>query len=539
MCILSASVLAKTSKDAEMAIRISKQLKEKLPQSQRANIEDLLWQKSGGKCFLCEGELNLSTDTIYADHDKPENEGGRTEQSNLNLVHKVCNDFKQNNLTVRVRPFLRFQTFFKTLEPPPKYSECLTHFQIQPGPVHIELQQGLAVFHLQGGKKTVPIFSEANAEGTFYYVYLEVSRPDIHNDDECQPRTIKLSQLWAIFSDLQRNPLHEPPSCRLSLPLDVAGASANAPVEVRLLMFDGQHKTLSNWLHERQSVVAKVYLNLDRPQTIRLVNSIQSKIKKLPLSPFELAAKMAEEWRDRVSQYEEMVDNSQTSEKGFMQWVGQDERTRAKQAFRDALVQNSLDDEGLEFKRFIATPNKKVGELEISETVLKNKVLQQLLHLQPLEDTFIKAEPLRSREATNIVRLLNIFTNKLFEPEPGAASLSDRQKQRAKRMLYQSSLAYISTLLKQVAANVLTVEADRVFLEREPTEDQWKIIGKAVDRILQHPVWTADYNFSAKMREIEQALTKNQNVERSLKAVGLKTGYALGVDKLDEDVLKT
>jgi hypothetical protein len=311
-----------------------------------------------------------------------------------------------------------------------------------------------------------------------------------------------------------------------------------APKEIRLFMFDGQHKTLSNWLHDRDSVVIKVYLNINRDQTIRLVNSVQSKIKKLPLSPFELAAKMAEEWKDRVTKYEEMVESTLTSEKGFMQWVPQDERTRAKQAFRDALLQNVLDDEGLEFKRFIASPNRRAGEFQITETVLKNKVLQQLLHPQPLEETFIKGSPLRSREADNIVRLLNIFTNKLFEVDLGASGLSDRQKQRAKRMLYQSSLQYVSDLLKQVAGNVLSVEVDRVFLEREPTEDQWKKIGVAVDLILQHPVWSADYNLSNKMKHIELALTKNQNVERAFKAVGLKTGYALGVDKLDDDSLK-
>lgn len=519
-----------------MAIRISKQLREKLPPAERSTIEELLWQKSGGKCFLCEGELNASTDTIYADHDQPEYEGGKTEKSNLNLVHKGCNDFKKNNSTVKVRPYLKFQTFFKTLEPPPKYSECLDHFAIVPKPVHVEIEKGVALFHLPIGKPSVPVFSEKNAEGTFYYAYLEVPRSVVYNDDECQPRTIKLAQLWAIFADLQRNPLHEPPSCRLSTLIDVS--KKVSPIEARLLMFDGQHKTLSNWLHGRESVVVKVYLNLDREQTIRLVNSVQSKIKKLPLSPFELAAKMAEEWRDRVARYEEMVDSSKTSEKGFMQWVGQDERTRAKQAFKDALLQNVLDDESLEFKKHIAPANKKAGDLQITETVLKNKVLQQILHLQPLEETFVKAEPLRAREASTVVRLLNIFTNKLFEPDAGAANLSDRQKERAKRMMYQSSLQYISALLKQVASHVLHEDADRVFLEREPTEDQWEKLGDAIDRILQHPVWTADFKLSQKMQEVEQALTKNQNVEKSFKNVGLKTGYALGVDQLDDEALK-
>ena len=69
-------------------------------------------------------------------------------------------------------------------------------------------------------------------------------------------------------------------------------------------MFDGQHKTVANWLMGRDTVVAKIYLNLEEVQAIELVNSIQAKIKKLPLSAFELAAKMSDEWQTHWQRYE-------------------------------------------------------------------------------------------------------------------------------------------------------------------------------------------------------------------------------------------
>lgn len=522
-----------------MPIRISKALKEKLPPEQRAGIEEILWGKSGGYCHLCSGELNSATDTIYADHDHPENEGGKTHKDNLNLVHKRCNDFKRNYSTIRVRPYLKFQTFFNSLAALPKYGDCLPHFGITPTDVNIEIRNGAAIFHHAAGKETVRIFSETNSVGEFYYTYVEVGRSSIYNDDECQPRTIKLPQIWAIFSDIQRNPLHEPPSCRLSTVVTNGGKLPKVakPEPAKLLMFDGQHKTIANWLHNRDKIVVKVYLNLDREQAIQLVNSVQSKIKKLPLSPFELAAKMAEEWRDRVARYEE-VSGEKGSEKGFMEWVGQDERTRAKQAFKDALYQNVLDDESLEFRAYIASPGTKLGKIQITETTFKTKVLQQLLHLQPLEGAFAQVQPLREREAKTIVRLLNIFTSKLLEPDQGAAALSDAQLTRAKRVLYQASLSYISGLLRQVAALVLKEDKERIFLEREPTEDQWKELGECVARILNHPVWTADFKMSEKMQNIELALTKNQNVDAAFKAVMLRTGYAYGADHVDENTIK-
>ena len=111
----------------------------------------------------------------------------------------------------------------------------------------------------------------------------------IFSDQAVQPRTIRDTHVWAIYSDIMKNPLHEPPSLRIE-PQGTSG-------KVSLLMFDGQHKTVANWLMGRDTVVAKIYLNLEEVQAIELVNSIQAKIKKLPLSAFELAAKMSDEWQ--------------------------------------------------------------------------------------------------------------------------------------------------------------------------------------------------------------------------------------------------
>ena len=90
----------------------------------------------------------------------------------------------------------------------------------------------------------------------------------------------------------------------------------------------------------RTSVTAKVYLDMTTAQANELVNSIQAKIKKLPLSPFELAGKMADEWENKFTEYEEAVGTSAVSEAGFLAWLPQTERARGKAALQSALVQN-------------------------------------------------------------------------------------------------------------------------------------------------------------------------------------------------------
>ncbi|MEZ5284681.1 MAG: HNH endonuclease signature motif containing protein [Vicinamibacterales bacterium] len=89
-----------------MPITISQQQKKRLPETERADIGKLLWQKSGGICFLCSGPLLEATENLVADHDLPEADGGQTELANLNLVHSSCNSFKRDHPSIAVRPYL-------------------------------------------------------------------------------------------------------------------------------------------------------------------------------------------------------------------------------------------------------------------------------------------------------------------------------------------------------------------------------------------------------------------------------------------------
>jgi hypothetical protein len=226
-----------------------------------------------------------------------------------------------------------------------RYGECVGHFGITPKPTAVEISTAAVSFQFASGEVVeVPILKEDRQGKAFAHVFVELPREAIFNDDECQPRSIKLAQAWAIYLDIKGNPLHEPPSCRLIE--HKKGVNLH-----RLLMFDGQHKTLATWMNGRDRVVAKVYLDLSREEAIQLVNSIQAKIKKLPLSPFELSAKLADEWADKLRIYEEAESAGGASEKGFLDWLPAEDRPRGKQAFRAALVDEVISHEQLRFLR--------------------------------------------------------------------------------------------------------------------------------------------------------------------------------------------
>ena len=170
----------------------------------------------------------------------------------------------------------------------------------------------------------------------------------------------------------------------------------------------------------------------------------------------------------------------------------------------------------------------------ITENAFKAKVVERLLHLNPLDEPGEESSKLRDRERQNIIDALNSFADIAFEPAEGAAELAAWEQERMRRMVYQSALNYLSGLIKQVYAHVLaTSTPDRAMLEKEPNNEQVARITEAIRRIADHPVWKADLDATPQLRALRDALSKNQDVGKLLPRLGLKLGYAVGVDELD------
>lgn len=505
-------------------IVISKEMKALVPDLGQAEAPDQLWLKSGGRCFLCGEEMNRAADILEIDHDHPSSEGGDDALDNLNVVHRRCNRFKRNHPSVSVRPFLKFEAYVATHGGDVKYDGAIGYFDVTPSGIVAQTDgEDRVRFEFPDGSiRTAPFYTDIVSNTPVRYTFVDVPKSAIINDDDCQPRTIKLAHLWSILSDLQMNPLHEPPACRLKVFPD----GTRQP----LLMFDGQHKTVATWLKGQDRVVVKVYLGMETKNAIVLVNSIQSKIKKLPLSPFEFNAKLSDEWEQKLGEYEEAVGSHDASEEGFLKWIADPaERKRATEAFKAALVDGIVGDPTLELRLHIAKPNsKKTGDQGIPEATIKGKVLQQLIYSKPLSQKGEAMRQLRERENKNIVRLLNMFTAAAFEV---GANPSPQAEERAKRLKFQASLQYVTMLMKKLVAHVMSEESlDRVFTEREPDVAQWELIEKGIQRLVEHPIWSMDLEHSGKTQAVKHAMSMNQNVEDAFRNVDLRLGHLTGLE---------
>lgn len=512
-----------------MALKISAQLKKAIADEQKigsGEVEDYVWNNMPHQCFLCGAELNRAADTIELDHHDPAGEGGADEWGNLNLTHASCNRYKRDHSSIEVRPHLRFKRFWEENSGAVNFGKAKSFYALTPSDCYITLDQaaGTATIVTELGKGDVPVFREQVAEGVLQFFFAELPISCIENDDAIQPRNINLNHLLSIASDLSKNPLHEQPCCR------VVGTGDKK----RVLLFDGQHKTVAELLRDRKSVVFKVYFNISEQGAIRLVNSIQSKIKKLPLTPFELASKMSDEVARQVATYEEEVGSAEVSESGFINWLDPADRARAKQGIASAVIDRVISDEQLAFSKIIERKGLVIdGPVSLKEAAFQSNLLKKMLFIKPLPSDYKgeKMKQARERESSNVIRLLNKIYERGFVEQPDAEP--GTEKKRIERLTYQASLAYMSSIFSQLMASMIyPTSSDYTFLEKDIREDIWDRMSTYIEKFFAHPVWTGDLNAGPKGKAVQEALSKNQNYESAFREVGLTGGYCAGQDPL-------
>lgn len=511
-----------------MPLRISASLKKALGDElkiEKSDVEDYVWNHKEQKCFLCSAKLNRASDNIELDHDVPAGEGGGDEFKNLNLTHVECNRYKKNHNSFDVRPHLRFKRFYEDQLGQVHFGDALGFFQIAPTDCYIKICEGdlTAEVSSETGVVTVKVHEEEVAGKNQRFCFATLPISCVENDNEIQPREIKLNHLFMISSDLKKNPLHEQPAIR------VTGDTEKK----KLLMFDGQHKTVAHLLNGKRNCVFKIYLNISKPEAVELVNSIQAKIKKLPLTPFELASKMSDEVRRKLELYEDQIGSTEVSEEGFISWLDPADRTRAKSGIESAVIDRIIGDDELAFIKLIERKGvpSQTG-IAIKEAAFQKNVLKNLLHTKPISSSF-KGEAMkeaREREARNILKILNLAFDKGFTPLPDKDT--ETEIARIKRLSYQASLRILCDILMRIVATNFYADAKTVLLEKEIGPELTTKLSSAADRFFAHPVWVADLSNGTRAQAVDDALKKNQNIEEAFRSVGLTAAYCADLEQL-------
>ncbi len=528
-----------------MPIFISQGLRSKIIDTRdRTEIEFLLKQKSAGICFLCKQPLNLDTEKIVADHDIPETENGPTDYENLNLVHDTCNSFKSANSTLRIRKFLPLRRFL--IDNPGSNFEQVSDkvFKIDNREVYLKVNNGLVHIEETNSSTTFgpfKIFTEVIGDlSPVNYIFARLPIKYLFNDD-VQPRSIKTDQAFKIFQDLHINPLHEPVGARLEYPFndyEIGHQGSN-----KILMFDGQHKTVARALfhahgksYDSVELDVKIYVNFTHDQAVRLVNSIQSLVPKLALTKSEFAKKMSEEFGPLFEDYLTRCESNGKvpTEKGFVTDAAPQDRRRYKNAIEQTRLRQLMTDEFGKEIEFLKLLHSKDRNWQLKETTLFNKVFTKFLITKQLTSPLDSEDTKRSIERKNIQLVLQLIFEELLTVS------ADNPIEHVKIFLTQSGLSLIGDLTKSYVHYVLMagIAEDDFF---DPNFEQ-KILDHLKEfyrRFRKHPIWSYHHNSGGK-RRVEKFFTlvaQNQSLMAISNQICLNMPYCSGMLQIDSQCL--
>jgi hypothetical protein len=455
------------------AFTISKALRNKLPEKERADAEKTLLDKAKGLCALCSRPLGTDSDLITADHRIA---GGKNTLSNLYLAHRSCNSSRGDIDFDRARPLVEFKVFSEEIGAV-TFDQVIERY-IHHGKKQISFSEkgDVLTISLASKKTSLPLYTDP-ATGN-KYCFGEIPVEYVLNDREVQPRLIIYPHVRRLALDFYERPVHEPSNCRLvTIKNDVA----------ELRQFDGQHKTTAQVLMGRTSVPMKIYLNPEIAMLQALVVKIQQEIKKQPLTRSDTLAKLGDVFKSLLDSYVEK--HGLRTEKGFVEAQPKDKRTDVRKLYFNELARIAYFDEDNELRDWV-----KPGATHAPTTdkVVIDKMIKPLIHNNLLE-VDMDAEGGRDTERKLIVLILNTIARKMPPPD-WFKDANKFQRTRTQNFFYQGSIGWWmqDILIPTLRYILYRIKKDTPLLVESVTADKEGQIIEAVETLCDWPIWTTD-----------------------------------------------
>lgn len=470
---------------AEQKFKMSKSLRNRLPDSERDGAEDHLWKKSAGICALCGRALGNQPELIDADHQLAESAGGKTILANLYLAHKSCNSSRQDLPLDVAKPLVRFKVFSEEKKRV-TFDDVLGDYVDGPNKDFVYEEQGTRAVLKFGASEFAAEISRDPATGVRYF-FAEVPVEYMRNDKEIQPRLIMYSHVRKLALDFLERPVHEPSNCRLVV---TGGRTA------QLLQFDGQHKTTAQILLGRKTIPTKVYVQPEIPMLQQLVLKIQQEIKKQPLTRSDTLAKLGDVMQRVLEDYKAPAGKVRT-EKGLIERQPTPGTQRElKSLYFDELSRLIFfDDEN----RLAHLVRPGVKDPPTTDKVVIDRIIRPMIHPELLE-VDMDAEGGRDNERKSIVLVLNTIADKML-PKGLSGPGGELARLRAKNFFYQGSIGWWmqDLLLPAIRWGIYRIRKP-LFIEPLDPEVEDRMI-TIIEKLSELDVWsTEDHEIIKAMR---------------------------------------
>lgn len=487
---------------------------------EREKLKQRLLKFQGSNCFLCEREIKLEADETEIDHIIPIGDNGPDEEGNWALLHSRCNSKKRAKNLNLAKILMRWDVLREKYGGALTTEQVLNEFGENNEVAYVEESNNQISLRFTEKTVSFPLYVDpGNPDYKFFFGLLPISI--LTHDAELNPR--KIIDIDKLIEEFWRkNPQLHVALCRVHFDGN-AGKS-------KILLFDGQHKTAAQILIGRREIPTRVFVNPPKDNLKEVNRRAHKELRQIEFFRSVLDSLGEDIFSVNFKKYLEDSQTSPKSENGYINSIEAERRREEeknlyhylKSRVRDG--KNLTDENGSpmknEFFDFVEKDVARSKTWPISYDSVEKTFFRHFIDATPCEEQInVDADKpyIRDIEARNLVKLMNLFANKVlkgkFDKNIGIYKLEDKIKKGdttvpgehlvAYRLFRPAAFVVWCEFLKEAIAGYLIMnrkitnemkkerkkgKGTRVFWVDLEKED-WTAIEKIVDRLIRHKIW--------------------------------------------------
>ncbi|MCC6442167.1 MAG: HNH endonuclease [Armatimonadetes bacterium] len=466
-----------------------------------------LHQMQRGLCFIGEEPLDLAKDKLEVDHIIPRAKGGKDDENNYAVTCEFHNRNKSDSDLRIARCVARYEKIKEQHSDKGPNRPNLGDFLSEMGggkheiAAHAEataLEYTLSELGIT--KCTTPIFHDKLSG--MDSAYLELPVEYVFHDERINPRAVgaRLRGLVEEFLDGR-------PQLHVAL---AWGEIKNGKIKVQV--FDGQHKAVSQMLLGNRALVVRLFLNPDINTLLEANTNAGTSLRQIAFDKATQRFLGSQIFWEKVDEYRKVTsrqdDDLNFSEQDLLGFFKGEHREIKRYIIDDIRVgvthhpQNRL-------KAYVEFSGRG-KEKPLSYSTIEKTFFSTFIHKEPLLTSMnlrleIGENP-RDLEKTQLVELMNIIAEEIFEGQYDFDIGTDKVEEkirrgenisddhlRATRMsreeVVYNWLRYVHHLIKRYYLMSGQIIEDDELFEHKFSPELWGLIRKLIRNLTALPVW--------------------------------------------------
>lgn len=408
---------------------------DEMDKEERDLLKRRLLKFQGNICFLCERDINLEADKTEIDHIIPIGDDGPDEEGNWALLHSDCNSKKRAKNLHLAKVLMKWDTLREKYGGSLTTEQILNEFGGNREEIYASETENEILLRFSNKDRSFALHTDpSNPEYKSFFCLLPITV--LAHDIELNPRKIiNIDKLIEEF--WRKNPQLHVALCRFHF----EGKAGKG----KILLFDGQHKTAAQILLGRTEIPARVFVNPPKDNLKEVNRRAHKELRQIEFFRSVLDSLGEDIFSVNFKKFLEDPKTSPKSERGYIESIEAEKRTEEEKNLYHYLKARVRDCKNLFDENGIPMNNLFFDYVE--KDVARSKVWP--ISYDSVEKTFFRhfidatpcGEPInvdsdkpyiREIEARNLVRLMNLFANKVlkgkFNKTIGVFKLEDRIK---------------------------------------------------------------------------------------------------------------